>query len=537
MKILLGIILCLLLFSGCKEKTPEIFSIEPRMGQMGDIITIRGSGFRIERNEAYITIAGTPPTSSSYLSWSDEEITVITPQFGEAGLVHVHRGRVKSNPALFANTAILPIAANNDQGNLPRINSIEPSSGPIGSLITIRGSNFGTSRGNSGVFFSWSAEASPASTGSLLPEFVEPFESEFGYELWGDREIQIRVPDGAISGNLEVRTPRGQSRPVFFEITGKPGTKTFKDKRSYLLSYSVKIDIERASIPNTLFIWMPQPAVSASQRNTRLVSRSTEPFVDNFRGSSLFQFIDTLSQSSREITLSYFTEVYAVETEIRNQNPVRLNRPSPGRTVYTLPSALIPSDNPRIRTRATEIVGRERLPYARALMIYNWLLSSGGIQPHPLSGGVLEALEENQADSYQAALLFCALARALDIPANPVAGVLIDRNMNTTRHYWAEFWLDGFGWIPLDIALGAGAAPRDFELRPDHARYYFGNLDSRRIAFSRGERFLPQMTPRGRMVMRSRDFSLQNLWEEAVGGLESYSSFWSDVTITNISVQ
>jgi hypothetical protein len=37
--------------------------------------------------------------------------------------------------------------------------------------------------------------------------------------------------------------------------------------------------------------------------------------------------------------------------------------------------------------------------------------------------------------------------------------------------------------------------------------------------------------------VRTRDYSLQNLWEEAIGGLESYSSLWSDVTITGMYVQ
>jgi transglutaminase-like putative cysteine protease len=118
-----------------------------------------------------------------------------------------------------------------------------------------------------------------------------------------------------------------------------------------------------------------------------------------------------------------------------------------------------------------------------------------------------------------------------------VAGVLVDRNRQVIRHYWAEFWIDGFGWIPLDPALGAGAAPDSFNLRQDRAAYYFGNLDNQRIAFSRGERTLFQMDPRGRAAVHPRSFALQNLWEEAVGGIESYSSLWGDVTITGMYVQ
>ena len=534
-----GLLLCAVFLCGCRERVPEILSISPHIGQMGDILTIRGNGFGDKRNESFVTIAGTPPTSSSYLAWSEGEIMVKIPEFGDAGLVYVYRGRKKSNPALFANQATMPQPVQSpDTGNTSQISSIEPSSGPIGSLISIHGSNFGSSRENSAVCFSWNAESSPATPAGIQPaDYVETFEAEFGYEFWSEREIRVRVPDGAISGNLEVRTPSGDSKPVFFEITGKPGTKVYRDKRSYTLSYMVDLQMEKAAPPNALFIWMPQPAVSASQRNVRLLSRSSVPFVENYRGTSLFQFIDVLSGTSRQISLSYVTDVYAVETNIKTQVPVMLNSPSPVATVYTLPNALIPSDDPGIKGRAADITGKERYPYGKAQKIYNWLISSGNIQGNPLSGGALEALEEKRADNYRAALLFCALARASGIPALPVAGVLINRSQDASRHYWAEFWLDGFGWIPVDPALGAGVCPPGFNLREDHAKYYFGNLDNQRVAFSRGERFLSQMSPRGRVTSRTRDYSLQNLWEEAVGGIESYSSLWSDVTITGVYVQ
>ena len=534
-----GGMLLLALLSACSEKAPEIVSIDPRIGRMGDLLTITGNGFGEERDESYITIAGTPPTSSSYISWEDGEITVRVPEFGEAGLIYVHRGGKKSNPALFANLLSLPEPVQGPEADSnPRINSITPATGPIGTLITISGSNFGSSREASGVFFAWSAESSQAMpAGNQAPDFVEVAEAEFGYDHWSEREIRVRVPDGAISGNMEVRTPRGTSRPVFFEISGRPGTKTFKEKRSYMLSFTADIQVDWANTPNSLYLWMPRPAVSSSQRNVSILARNVEPFVENYRGTSLFQLIDASSGIRWGVDLSYLAEVYTVETVIRNTAVVRLNEPSPVNTVYILPSALIPSNDPAIKAQADAIIARERLPYVMAQRIYQWLISSVDIQAAPLPGGAPEALEEKEADSYRAALLFCSLARAVNIPAIPVAGVLVNRQMSTIKHYWAEFWLDGFGWIPLDPALGAGAAPADFPLREDHDEYYFGNLDNQRVAFSRGETFLQPMTPRGRTIPRGREFSLQNIWEEAVGGMESYSSLWSDVTITGMYIQ
>jgi hypothetical protein len=532
------IMLCSLVFGACKENPPVIDSIEPRIGRMGDVINIYGENFGASQEESYVTIAGTPPTSSSYVLWQDDRISVRVPEFGDAGLVYVHKRNRKSNPALFSNRAAMPELVRGSAGGInPLISSIEPSSASIGSLITLFGSNFGSSRENSAVVFAWEAESSPSAPAEIQPsENIAVPDPELGYEFWSEREIRVRVPDGAVSGNLEVRTPRGNSRPLFFGIAGKPGTKTLKDKRSYTLSYAVDIQVEDARQPNSLYLWFPLPAQSASQRGPGLLNRSAEPFVENYRGTSLYQFIDLLSGSRRNVALSFVIDVYAVETSVKAQE-IKISGDSPMTALYTLPSALVPSDSSLISARAAAITGRERNPHAKARMIYNWLIAQGGIQAAALGGGALEALEENLADSYRASLLYCALARAAGVPAVPVSGVLVNRLQETSRHYWAEFWIDGFGWVPLDPALGAGAAPGNFNLRPDHGAYYFGSLDNQHIAFSRGEVQLSRMDPRGRTAIRTREYSLQNLWEEAVGGLESYSSLWSDVRITGVYVQ
>jgi transglutaminase-like putative cysteine protease len=267
-----------------------------------------------------------------------------------------------------------------------------------------------------------------------------------------------------------------------------------------------------------------------------VLNRSSEPFIENYRGASLYQLMNLNPGTKEQINLSYVAEVYAVESGIRYQD-IKQDLSSPIQVVYTQSAPLIPSDDPDIAAQAAAIVGRERNPYIKAQKIFQWILKEKDLQAPPLPGGAIEGLKEKSADSYRASLLFCALARAAGVPAIPAAGVLVDRNQRATRHYWAEFWIDSFGWTPVDPALSAGAAPDGFLLREDHEAFYFGSLDNQRITFSRGLSALSQMDARGRITARSRDYSLQNLWEEATGGLESYSSLWSDVTITGLYVQ
>ncbi|MCL2243494.1 MAG: IPT/TIG domain-containing protein [Treponema sp.] len=535
----LGIILLSVVLFSCDKTAPVITSIDPKIGVMGELITLTGNNFQAERDESYVSIAGIAPTSSSYHTWQDDLIILRIPESGESGLVYVHVDGKKSNGVLFSNSAAVPKPiAGEEFGLEPRITSVSPQTGAPGTRITITGNNFGATREGGGVFFSWDFE-SPSFNPHVVrePEFIEVSEVEFGYELWNAREIRVRLPDGAVSGNIEIRTSHGTSRPVFFDVTGKPGSKTYKEKRSYTVNYSVDVRIQEASRPNALYLWIPRPVNSPSQRNASLISRNITPLVENYRGVSLFKLDNLASGANYTINNSFHVEVYTQETSIR---PLSIRQETSSiHTMYTQSSSLIPCDSQEIKAISAAATGREQNSYAKARMIYDWIITNmqiTEIAPNP-AAGIVAALELREADPYNAALLFTAMARAARIPCLPIAGVLINRSGQTLRHYWAEIWLDGFGWLPVDPAMGAGAVPGSYIFKQDMVNYYFGNLDNQRIAFSRGEVNLSQMESRGRQVPRPQSYSLQNIWEEAAGGLESYSSLWGDITISGIYVQ
>jgi len=534
-----------LIFYSCGAKAPIITSIDPKFGRMGEIITLTGSNFGALRDESYITIAGISPTNSSYYLWQDDQIIVRIPELGESGLVYVRVKGKKSNGVLFSNSASVPRPIDGEELGLePKISAVTPQIGAPGTLITIIGNNFGTSRDTSqepgsGVFFSWDYESGAINPYAVRePEFIEASETEMGYEHWSTREIRVRLPDGAVSGNFEVRTPHGKSRSVFFDVSGKPGFKNIKDKRTYTVTYSVDIRITEASRPNMLYLWIPKPVISPSQRNVTLVSRTIEPFLENHKGVSLYKLENLFGGTSQYINLSYRVEVYSIGTSIK---PLSIKQEwTDISKTYTKSSSLIPSDNQQIKTTAGSIASREQNPYIKAKAVYDWIINNIQISSSTSVKSIVDALERKRGDPYAAALLYTAMTRAAGVPCIPVAGVLINQNGNTIRHYWAEFWIDGFGWIPVDPAMGAGAVKiadntRQFdETEKDLVNFYFGNLDNQRIAFSRGELNLSQIENRGRLVSRSQSYSLQNVWEESAGGLESYSSFWGDITISGI---
>ena len=493
LKSALPVLTALMLFFSCDSKVPQILSIDPKIGRMGETITLTGNNFGASREESYVTIAGVTLTGSSYYLWQDNFIMVRVPELGESGLVYVYVKGRKSNGVLFSNIASVPRPVEGDElGIGPRIISVSPQTGTPGRQITITGNNFGISREGSpnggGVFFSWDSQT-PSYNPFIVrePEFIEVSETELGYISWNMREINVRVPDGAVSGHVEVRTSHGASRPVFFDVSGKPGNKNLSNKISYIVNYSVDIRVLEATSPNTLYLWTPMPVTSPSQRNVSLVSRSIEPFVENHRGVSLFKLENLAAGENQSIDLSFRVDVYTVETEINRQ--ITRQESSLLSAMYTQSSQLIPSSNPQIRSTANTIVGREQNPYIKARLLYDWIIANIQISQtlSSSSGNIAAIIEQKRADSYTAALLYTALARAAGIPCIPAAGVLVDQNRQTTlRHYWAEVWIDDFGWIPVDPGMGAGAVPGSFFNRENPASYYFGNLDNHRITFSRG---------------------------------------------------
>ena len=164
-------------------------------------------------------------------------------------------------------------------------------------------------------------------------------------------------------------------------------------------------------------------------------------------------------------------------------------------------------------------------------MIYNFIINNYDLlqESKPLTSNTLDVLETGSADAYDMALLFTTLARAAGIPAIMDAGVIIEQDMTARNHWWAEFCLDTVGWIPVDPAMGAGLECEVFQSHPNPKEFYFGNLDSQHVTFSRDINNIKSSQSAGKKVYRPRSYALQSIWEEASNETIQYSSYWSPV--------
>jgi transglutaminase-like putative cysteine protease len=432
----------------------------------------------------------------------------------------------------------LPVLASGERpGGSPYIASISPEEGPIGSLVVLTGLGFGSGQGASEIHFAWASENEGGKPpGDLsFPTAVSPNVSDFGYEYWSDKELRFRVPDGAISGSVYITSEKGRSNAVFFHVSDPAGSKRYFAKTSYSISQTVSISKVKVSGPSELYLWTPLPVHSASQRLVKVLGQEPEPMVGDYRGTALFRLADLASGRDRTIKQSFLVQDFAVEASIDPDKAVaRPPNPPTLMAAYTAPDEIVPAAAPAILELSKKILHGERGSWRAARLVWDWLRQSLRWTNRREPVRVLDVLVDKSADSYSYAIIACALLRSAGLPSLPIAGYLVGPNRKAVRHYWVEVYLYGLGWVPLDPILGSGASPGGLSAPWEDRSRYFGGIDARHIAFSRGFLTLVPMSPGGRRVSKDRRWSFQSFYEEASGALDAYSSYWGDIEITGM---
>lgn len=530
-------------FSFQSKKIPVIDSIIPPVGAPGDLIIIKGKDFGSLRDTSYIEFGGSKLTSSSYVSWSDTEIKVVLPANIKDGLVVVETKDARSKPAFFANTTAAPVAVNqNTQTTMPLITSISPERIFPGELLSIRGVNFGNSRERSKVFFSTDREIKKEDQNAISNteelDFIEASDDDFNYVYWNDSEIRLYVPDGAASGFIYVETPKGKSAKRKFTMDNKAGKKSYISPRTYLVQLGVDIDETNGDKDSDIILRCPHPFTTPAQPTVKMTEYTQEPVISDFQHTIIHQTTGAKTTlGKRTFQQNFAITVYETRTQItaaKIESKERINDML--LTNYTKSDPCVPSDSEDVLTLAKKIVGAERNTYNQAILLYNYMIQNFTIQKDSKhkNNSPVELIKNKKGDAYDFAMLYTALLRTLGIPAIPNSGILVNSDLKTQNHWWTEFYLSGFGWIPVDTALGAGMEFQAWQKDYEPSQFYFGNLDCQHIVFSRGWNEIKPSAPNNKIVQRPRSYALQSIWEEASGKTIKYSSYWSNPMVIGV---
>jgi hypothetical protein len=134
---------------------------------------------------------------------------------------------------------------------------------------------------------------------------------------------------------------------------------------------------------------------------------------------------------------------------------------------------------------ATKVTEGKAQPLDKARAIYDYVFvtmkydKTGTGWGH---GDVLYACDAKKGNCTDFHSLFIAMARSQGIPARFEIGFPLPPDKHSAEiagyHCWSDFYVDGKGWIPVDIS--------EAWKHPDKKEYFFGSHDVNRMQFSMG---------------------------------------------------
>jgi transglutaminase-like putative cysteine protease len=286
---------------------------------------------------------------------------------------------------------------------------------------------------------------------------------------------------------------------------------------NFRVQHELKVTVPEGA--QRMRIWFAYPQDDPAQKVSNLVIDAPVPHeVRTDPSGNKMLYVEVLEPAVKEFTI---VERFDLQrNEILSRVDAKKTRPVTDADRAKLQEYLQPNANvvidDDIRALSLKIVGDEKNPVLAARKIYDWELENidywvkdpANKKASPV-GSTTYCLTSRTGNCTDFHSLWTSLARAAGIPTRMVYGSFLKAELNgqdrdQSYHCWPEFWAPELGWIPHDVAV-ADIFVGDFTLNEENGEkvrlttadgyttgdpakvdYYFGNLDERRVTWSRG---------------------------------------------------
>ena len=347
------------------------------------------------------------------------------------------------------------------------------------------------------------AAAFPNFTASERAAFLEPgasiqFESDGQMNYFEGIARNIKYHNASLS--QEFTHSLGES-PFFDQVS--PYISAPRDEKNPLYQNHTfrgtgLLSIPREQLPDngTLQVWFPLPVSFDSQEDISVTSVQPEeyvvsgPVITGEIGEVYLEFpLEEITEDYVNVSVSL---TFTSSPRILDLDPESIPMYDTADPLYLRYTKSQPNLNvtPEITALAREIVGDETNPYKKARLIYDYILNTLPYSNVPHA--YLNAMPIPESDFVHdtgfgdcgtQSVYFAALCRAVGIPARAPGGYQIVPGHQGT-HFWAEFYLPEYGWIPVDVTV-ADAADWAYNATPEQVEeykdFFFGNLDPYRF--------------------------------------------------------
>ena len=254
--------------------------------------------------------------------------------------------------------------------------------------------------------------------------------------------------------------------------------------RHFVFHYTC--NVRNLSPGQKLRVWLPL-AHSDAYQQVRVLSITGDLPVHKRRESKYGNWMLYGSASKAEKTEYKFAVDYDIVrrehlVDVKAHNKSKL--PSKERALLLQPDRLVPVTGVPADLAAKTVAGKST-ELEKAQSIYDYVFDNMRYDKTGTGwghGDTLYACTAKKGNCTDFHSLFISMARSQEIPAQFQIGFPLPPDKHSAQipgyHCWSEFYLDGNGWVPVDIS--------EAWKHPEKRTYFFGAHDVNRVQFTEG---------------------------------------------------
>lgn len=256
--------------------------------------------------------------------------------------------------------------------------------------------------------------------------------------------------------------------------------------RSLEFSYVIHVPA-LPSESHELRLWVPLPYEDAHQSVSNLKIESPVKYRIEHEPiyGDRYAYLDVNADKNRgpfDIRVSFHVIRYEYRVSLEPSSNAPASHLELAR--YLRPDRLIPI-NGQIAELSQEQTQGATQPIQKARKIYDYVIATMHYDHDGTGwghGDAIYACTAKHGNCTDFHSLFIGMARAAGVPARFQIGFPLPADSHaaaiTSYHCWAEFYVSGIGWIPIDAS--------EAWKHKDKVNYFFGAIDTNRVMFSRG---------------------------------------------------
>ncbi len=303
------------------------------------------------------------------------------------------------------------------------------------------------------------------------------------------RNVDLFRQDASMYGGYE--QGYRMLKPIIDAGPGPNPWQPFIRPISYTGTGTLSVPRDKLPATGTLKLWFPIPIVTGPQTNVSVLSITPMAYVKGApsidRDIGLIHMEVPLAELTQDliIVIRFSFDHYEQWFQVDPARVGEYDRQSDLYRQYTASHGNIAVTDEIHRTAQT-VIGNETNPWRAAKKLYDYIVATVtySFMPHlalwPRGEPESVYVHRNRfGDCGAQSMYFSALCRSVGIPARTTGGWQLFKG-NFSGHFWAEFYLPNYGWIPVDptaadmVGYLTDVSDQDKKVFRD---FFFGNQD------------------------------------------------------------